>query len=85
MTIYEKLKEANVKLDHHESDLYAEVTDASSDIVSNYKYKDTVTFFTNDIDNKLWYEIPFAYDLWWNIRLARLTGNRLNNLGEVTK
>ena len=37
MTIYQKLKDANIPLDHHETDLYAKVTPESINIINGYK------------------------------------------------
>ncbi len=62
MNIHTELKKAGVELDSHESDLYAKVTDSSKKIISNYKYKAIVTTFVSQIDNELWYDIPFAYN-----------------------
>lgn len=60
MDIYEELKNAGVKLDGHESDLYAEVTPVSSEIISRYEFKSNVTKFRSQVDGKCWYDIPFA-------------------------
>ena len=65
MTIYQELKKAGVELDNHESDLYAKVTPESIEILNNYKYKDNVTRFNNKIDKKVWFDIPFAFDPYW--------------------
>lgn len=65
MHIYEQLVNAGVPLDHHESDLYALVTPASSQIVSQYGCKRAVTRFISQIDGKLWYDIPFEYLPFW--------------------
>jgi hypothetical protein len=64
-SIYRALKKAGVKLDHHESDLYAEKTEISEKIIANYYYKCNVETFTNTTDGKIWYDIPFAYGPWW--------------------
>ena len=64
MSIYTELKAAGIKLDSHESDLYAEVTPESASIVeaSNVRY----TMFTSE--GNVWYDIPFAYDPFWEGR-----------------
>lgn len=59
--IYDQLQAAKINLDHHESDLYAEVTDISSKIIAKYPFKCNVTRFRSNIDGKLWFDIPFAY------------------------
>lgn len=70
-SIYEQLMLAGVDLDHHESDLYAEVTPESRRIVEAYQYRSNVTtYYTN---GEQWYDIPFAFDPWWESHLgARL-------------
>lgn len=64
--IYQQLKRAGVKLDHHESDLYAKVTPTSQRIVNSYRFKSQVKKFRSQIDGKLWFDIPFAYTPFWN-------------------
>lgn len=71
MTIYEQLKQANVSLDHHESDLYAEVTPKSAAIINSYEFKTNVTKFVAQGTNELWYDIPFAFDPWWDKRFKQ--------------
>lgn len=65
MNIYEELITAGINLDHHESDLYVIICEASSKIVAKYPHKDNVTRFKSAIDGKMWYDIPFAYKPFW--------------------
>lgn len=48
-------------ISHWCSDLYLRVTDRSRALVNSYDYSKHVTTFVDNIDNELWYEIPFAY------------------------
>ncbi len=48
-------------IDHHESDLYLRVNDISRDIVGRMENKSLVSTFTDNIEDKLWYELPFLY------------------------
>lgn len=48
-------------IDHHESDLYLRVNDISRDIVARMENKSLVSTFTDNIEGKLWYELPFLY------------------------
>lgn len=48
-------------IDHHESDLYLRVNDISRDIVARMESKSLVSTFTDNIEDKLWYELPFLY------------------------
>lgn len=63
--LLEILENAGCEIDHHESDLYARVTPESTRIIEEYKhirapYLYYTTFYDN-LDNSLWYEIPFMY------------------------
>ena len=49
------------EIDHHQSDLYLKKTPISDKLIANYRWKNSVTTFRDNIDNELWYEIPFAY------------------------
>lgn len=68
MSIYEALKTAGVKLDNHASDLYAEVTPISAAIVATYEHRPQVTTFRSAIDGRLWFDLPFAYQPYWQGR-----------------
>lgn len=50
------------QLSHWYSDLYAKVTDFSSAVIANYRYKNQVTIFKDQVTGAPWYEIPFCYD-----------------------
>lgn len=65
MSIYQDMVNAGVPVDSHESDLYALKNDASMAIVENYEFKSNVDVFRSLVDGKLWYDIPFAYDPFW--------------------
>ena len=47
-------------ISHWRSDLYLKVTPISEALVANYKYRNQVTKFRDNIDHVPWYEIPFA-------------------------
>lgn len=69
MTLYEELKSKGHELDHHESDLYVRDTREARAILANHgKRVDgwNVQRFQSNIDAKMWLDIPFAYDPWWN-------------------
>lgn len=57
-----ELLKAGVKIDTHESDLFCEKTEKSTEIVKKYKKIDgwNVQEFISNIENTLWYDIPFA-------------------------
>ena len=67
--IYDALKEANVPLDSHYSDLYAEATPDAVRIIGEYRREGKigpVSTFKSNIDGKRWYDIPFAYAPYWD-------------------
>lgn len=64
MTIKERLLEMGMdehEIDNHESDLYVLKNEISDKFVSEYEFRKQVTIFRDNIDNVLWYDIPFAY------------------------
>lgn len=76
MSIYEEMRRAGVELSSHESDLYARVCDESRHIVENYEFRESVQIFSSQIDGMLWYDIPFAFDPFWD-RIAKIEAGSL--------
>ena len=66
-TIYKKAVAllAKEEIDNHESDLYLKKTEISFKLIKEYKFKSSVREFYSNIDHQLWYDIPFAYDPFW--------------------
>ena len=48
-------------IDHYYSDLYVKVTPISTDLIAQYENKFTVSKFVDNIEHKIWYEVPFGY------------------------
>ena len=67
-TINQQLKEAGLELDSHESDLYVKNSDQARLIIAGYEFQQNVTHFRSQIDGKIWLDIPFACDNWWQKR-----------------
>jgi len=67
MTIYTEALEKGIEISNHESDLYLPMTNQVADILNNHP-KTKHTLFRSSIDGKMWYDIPFAYDPWWNAK-----------------
>ena len=66
-SVYEQLKEAHIQLDNHGSDLYARVNEVSKAILKAYRLKEQVhTFRDNDGKGDMWFDIPFAYEPFWD-------------------
>lgn len=66
--IYDACKAAHVEIDNHESDLYIPVNELTQSLVEQYPHKEIVTKFVSQIDGKLWYDVPFAYEPYWEAK-----------------
>jgi hypothetical protein len=62
---YEKAQKAGIPMDNHYSDLYLLVCPKSKELIAEYPYKQSVSTFLNQIDNNLWFEIPFEFYPYW--------------------
>jgi len=68
-SIYKKMVEAGVEVRKHESDLYVPNNETTRAIIAEYEHKNSVTsFYCYDNVNDPWFDIPFAYDPWWDAR-----------------
>lgn len=67
MTLYESLKESGVPIDNHYSDLYFLKTPESVAILKRFPLKHGLaTMFKSQIDGKIWVEVPFSFDPFWD-------------------
>lgn len=68
--IYEKAVELMQPedIDHHGTDLYLKANDISKKLLKDYEFRFNCELFRSPIDNKLWYDIPFAYTPGWNLK-----------------
>lgn len=66
MSLYQALKDAGCLLDHHESDLYVLATKVAFDIINKHESYSMNKFFKST-DSRMWFEIPFAYEPYWQI------------------
>jgi hypothetical protein len=65
-TIFQAVVAAKIPRDHHESDLYIKATPAARELLKRYKH--SFSAFTSQIDGSLWFDVPFAFDPWWEER-----------------
>ena len=72
MNIYQQLTEAGCQISNHYSDLYVEVSEASRKIIRDYEFLSKVQVFRNNLDGRLWYDIPFAYEPYWEEKQAKI-------------
>ncbi|MEE9366700.1 MAG: hypothetical protein V3W44_08445 [Dehalococcoidales bacterium] len=69
MDILEQMEKVGTEISSHCSDLYVPVTEETTKIVAEYKFKGNVTRFRSQVDGKPWFDIPFAYTPYWENRL----------------
>jgi hypothetical protein len=72
MTLYEKLVAAGCEIGNHESDLHVKVSEKASIVIRAFLFHvgchGMPATFVSSIDGSLWYDIPFAYDPFFNAR-----------------
>lgn len=66
MSIYEELMVAGQPINSHYSDLYTPVNDVTKELVKKHKCRATI--FINQTDGGWWYDIPFAYEPYWDCK-----------------
>ena len=65
---YKALKKAGVKMQCHESDLWAEATPEALDITKDAPNR---SFFRDNIDGKRWMDLPFQCTPFWKNKERR--------------
>jgi hypothetical protein len=63
-TFYEAVK--HIPHDNHESDLYLLWTSEAAELCKQYSMSGKC--FVSNLDGKLYIDIPFAYEPWWEAR-----------------
>lgn len=63
LELYNALKEQMPPeyINHYYSDLYVKVTPTSTALIEQYEDKFMVNKFVDNIEHKIWYEVPFGY------------------------
>ncbi len=64
MSIYTEMKDARLKMDNHYSDLYVEDSLKAREILAEHKSVCWSRFF--NCDGKLWIDVPFMHDPFWD-------------------
>lgn len=66
---FEKIKEAGIPFDNHESDLYIPNTPEVRAILEQYPTKKEITTpFIHQVKKEEWLEVPFAYLPYWEAK-----------------
>lgn len=68
MSIYTDAKALGIPIASHESDLYLKATPEARKLVAAYEHKQNVTTFNSSDGTGVWFDVPFAYDLFWEKR-----------------
>ena len=66
-TIYTDLVAAGQPVGNHESDLYTPVNAVTIDLLRKHGIK-TATTFRHQTTREFWFDIPFAFDPYWQAR-----------------
>lgn len=70
VSLYQALKATGLEITNHESDLYIHVTPETTAILDRYPLqKKNSSAFTSPVDKKRTYDIPFAYEPFWEAKL----------------
>jgi hypothetical protein len=70
--LYDELVAAGCMIDHHESDLYVQLTPTAVRILERYPLNHrSARPFNHTTRAEVWLDIPFAYLPWWRERHVR--------------
>jgi hypothetical protein len=68
-TLYEAITAVGIPTSNHESDLYFPVSAESTAILACYpSHKSNARTFVNQVAGGHWYDVPFAFQPWWDAR-----------------
>ena len=69
-SLYHELKSAGIELDSHYSDLYVKDSPQARAIIQRHMDKKArfPSLFISQIDGKPWFDIPFAFMPYWELR-----------------
>lgn len=71
MSLYTDLIDAGVQCSSHQSDLYFPVTDKTVAILAKYPKQKSITYtFRSNIDGVLCFDVPFAFDPYWENKFS---------------
>lgn len=73
-TLFQEIVEAGIPYSNHESDLYVPVTEQTTALIVKHDRLGTATTFRNQRPPNVgerWYDLPFAYEPFWEARQKR--------------
>ena len=69
-TLYARLLAAGCAMDHHESDLYVELSEAAAEVFAQIERESGCRVraekFINQVTKTAWLELPFMHEPFWN-------------------
>lgn len=71
MTLYQAAIAAGIPIDSHESDLYMLATEEARALIHKHGKHGTASLFRSEVDGRMWWDVPFSFDPWWERRAAR--------------
>lgn len=72
MTLYEQAREAGIPCDHHGSDLYVQDCEEARELLEKWRaLHHSPKLFRSQVDGKMWWDVPFAYDPHWSRRVSK--------------
>lgn len=66
MSLYQDCVQRGIPVQSHASDLYIPVTEETRALLKTHGK--TATTFTNQVEGGLWYDVPFAFEPWWEAK-----------------
>ena len=73
-TLFEEIRERRIPYASHESDLYIPMTPETPALMDQPQFamqRSSRTAFHNPMTWNLWWDVPFAYDPWWEARMQK--------------
>ena len=65
LTMYQHCVARGIPIENHASDLYIPVTPETNLLVASYPFREQVSAFLHNVHRTMWYDIPFAYEPWF--------------------
>ena len=67
-SLYQECLELAVPIDSHESDLYIQASVLARELLK--KHGKAENAFISQVDGRVWFDVPFAFDPWWQSKAA---------------
>lgn len=71
MTLYQEVKQAGIKHDSYRSDLYILASVEAKRLLKKHEVKPWPSTFVCNVDKRIYYDVPFAFDPYWESRTTK--------------